>query len=144
MKKRCIYTNFILLLWFFLDMIGIYFENCYLVSRAWKEDGIFFLIYLLAFLLFIFYDKVGKYILSIWLTIWLIAQFFAHEYLTIVGGGENKSKYFKDSIKIFTSQDRYYPDLYHTILHMLIFFSLFFTLSFILNQKTSNNIKSKH
>ena len=49
-KKYSIAANAVLLLWFFLDMIGIYFENKYLVTRSWREDGIYFVIFLLAFL----------------------------------------------------------------------------------------------
>ena len=45
MKKIvCIVTQIILLLWFFLDMTGVYFEESYLVTRSYKEDGIFFVI----------------------------------------------------------------------------------------------------
>lgn len=47
MKKRyCIIPQILLLFWFFLDMTGIYFRNTYLVARSYKDDGIFFLIYL--------------------------------------------------------------------------------------------------
>ena len=46
MKKRyCIIPQILLLFWFFLDMTGIYFRNTYLVTRSYKDDGIFFLIY---------------------------------------------------------------------------------------------------
>ena len=55
-KKHCIITQMILLLWFFLDMIGIYFGDKCLVTRSYKEDGIFFLIYLIAVVLFIIKD----------------------------------------------------------------------------------------
>ena len=48
MKKRyCIVAQIALLLWFFLDMTGLYFGNKCLVTRSYKEDGIFFLIYLI-------------------------------------------------------------------------------------------------
>ena len=44
MKKRyCIIPQILLLFWFFLDMTGIYFRNTYLVTRSYKDDGIFFL-----------------------------------------------------------------------------------------------------
>ena len=44
-KSYCIIPQLLLLAWFFLDMIGIYFSDSYLVTRSYKEDGIFFLIY---------------------------------------------------------------------------------------------------
>lgn len=47
MKKRyCIIPQILLLFWFFLNMTGMYFRNTYLVARSYKDDGIFFLIYL--------------------------------------------------------------------------------------------------
>lgn len=46
-----------LLIWFFLDMTGLYFgENC-LVTTSYKDDGIFFIIYFVIFLIFIFKEK---------------------------------------------------------------------------------------
>ncbi len=64
-KKSVIYSNFTLLIWFSLDMIGVYLEDSYIVSRSWKEDGLFFLIYLICFLVFLFKESVGKYTLSL-------------------------------------------------------------------------------
>lgn len=44
MKKNFVLIPTILLLmWFFLDMIGISFNNTYLVSRSFGEDGVFLL-----------------------------------------------------------------------------------------------------
>ena len=58
MKKRyCIIPQILLLFWFFLDMTGIYFRNTYLVARSYKDDGIFFLIYLVTIILFIFKEN---------------------------------------------------------------------------------------
>ena len=62
MKKRyCIIPQILLLFWFFLNMTGIYFRNTYLVARSYKDDGIFFLIYLVTIILFIFKEKFGKW-----------------------------------------------------------------------------------
>ncbi len=53
-KKVCIVANLCLVVWFFFDMIGFQIGNFILVERAWKEDGIFFVIYIALFpLLFI-------------------------------------------------------------------------------------------
>ena len=58
MKKRyCIITQTLLLLWLFLDMTGVYFSNSYLVTRSYKDDGLFFLIYLVAMILFSFKEN---------------------------------------------------------------------------------------
>ena len=53
MKNTCIAFQIILLVWFFLDMIGVYFGDKCLVTQSYKEDGLFFLIYLTAIILFI-------------------------------------------------------------------------------------------
>jgi hypothetical protein len=123
-KHICIITNIILLLWFFLDMIGMNIGNKILVSIAYKEDGIFFIIYLAVFICFIVKDSIGKYLLGAWLLLWFVAQFFSHWYFTIIGASEEKLRYFKDTIKLIYNTDRYIPDLYHIILHVLILLAL--------------------
>jgi len=136
-KRSCIITNIVLLGWFFLDMVGLYFGELYLVTRSWKDDGIFFLIFLISLLLFIFKERVGRYILTIWLSIWLVTQFLSHELFTIIGGGEGKIRYFEGSIKLINSDILYIPDLYHIILHVLILIALVTTLLY------SSSLKNK-
>ena len=121
----------------FLDMVGLYFGELYLVTRSWKDDGIFFLIFLISLLLFIFKERVGRYILTIWLSIWLVTQFLSHELFTIIGGGEGKIRYFEGSIKLINSDILYIPDLYHIILHVLILIALVTTLLY------SSSLKNK-
>lgn len=89
-KKHIIIFNILLLIWFSLDMIGFKIGGKELVSQAWKEDGIFFIIYLLSFLFFILNTIKGIRILITVLSIWLITQFLSHELYTIVGGGKVK------------------------------------------------------
>ncbi len=139
-KKNSIYANTLLLFWFFLDMIGVYFPNSYLVTRAWREDGIFFLIFLVSFILYIYFEKVGKYILSVWLTMWLVAQFLSHEYYTIFGGGERKIKYFEGAIKLIESETIYIPDIYHIILHILLIVSLVSTVKYIVKSTSIRKV----
>jgi len=136
-KRSCIITNIVLLGWFCLDMVGLYFGELYLVTRSWKDDGIFFLIFLISLLLFIFKERVGRYILTIWLSIWLVTQFLSHELFTIIGGGEGKIRYFEGSIKLINSDILYIPDLYHIILHVLILIALVTTLLY------SSSLKNK-
>ncbi len=127
MKKRSvIIVCVILLIWFFLDMTGLYFGNEYLVSQSYKDDGIFFIIYFVVFILFVFKEKVGKYLLDAWLFMWFITQFLFHWYSTITGGGLSKLEFFKGSIKIINSSSRYFPDLYHIVLHIFILIALIF------------------
>lgn len=123
-KKTSIVLNFILLLWFFLNMIGMRINGSTLVTRAYSEDGVFFLIYLALFILYVYKDKIGKWLLTAWLFLWFITQFFSHWYFTIVGPSESKINFFDETIKLLSSNDIYIPDLYHIILHLLIFLSL--------------------
>ncbi|WP_099205173.1 hypothetical protein [Scatolibacter rhodanostii] len=134
-KKCCMVANLLLLAWFFLDMAGIYFEDTYLVTRSWKEDGIFMVIFVVALLFFMLREKIGKYILIGWQLMWLITQFISHEYYTIFGGGEAKMRYFTDSIKLFSSENRYIPDLYHIVLHVFIVIALISTILYVSGNK---------
>ena len=141
MKKRyCIITQTLLLLWFFLDMTGVYFRNSYLVTRSYKDDGLFFLIYLVAMILFIFKEKIGKWAVWVWTSLWFVIQFLCHEWYTIFSKGvmgslEDKIKYFSGAIKWIEIDGRYIPDVYHTILHILILAVVITTALYIRNSK---------
>ena len=147
MKKRyCIAAQIALLLWFFLDMIGLYFGNRCLVSRSYKEDGIFFLIYLLTIIFFFIKEDIGKWFVIGWLSMWLVTQFVCHEWYTIFDGGfmgslDGKIKYFSETIHWIDIEGKYIPDVYHTILHILILCTL--TLTIIYSIKNKQKIKSK-
>lgn len=136
-KKTCVLIQAILLMWFFLDMIGIQINNGkYLVERSYIDDGIFFLIYIACFAVFIFKENIGKWIMAGWLAMWFLVQFLCHEWYTIFGNGimgtlEGKIKFFSKTIHWNNSQDRYFPDVYHTILHILILLAFGFTISYI-------------
>lgn len=116
--------NSVLLVWFFLDMIGVSFGEKLLVTGSYQEDGIYFIIFALAFLSFLLKDTIGKYVLFIWLCLWFVTQFYSHWYFTLFGPWEGKRKYFADTVKLFPSADIYIPDLYHIVLHILILFNL--------------------
>ena len=53
-KKYAIIINILLLVWYFLSMVGLKIGGKYLVESAFKEEWIFMLIPTLTFLLFIF------------------------------------------------------------------------------------------
>lgn len=141
MKKRnCMIFQIGLLAWFFLAMTGIYFGNKCLVSRSYTEDGIFFVIYLLAVALFAFKEKIGKWVLAVWLSMWLVTQFLSHEWYTIFGRGfmgtaESKIKYFAETIHLIERKGRYIPDAYHIILHILIVSALTAVIIYIITAK---------
>ena len=134
MKKiYCMLAQIILLLWFFLDMIGLYFGDKCLVARSYKEDGIFFLIYLAAMILFFTKEKIGKRIVIGWMPMWFVIQFMCHEWYSIFNCGfmgtlEGKIEYFSGTIQWLQIEGKYVPDVYHTILHILILIALALTI----------------
>ncbi len=123
-KKICFISNLCLLFWFFLDMVGISISGHILVTRSYRDDGIFFLIFLILFIWYISKDKIGKYFLTGWLFMWFSAQFLSHWHFTIFGPAQGKINYFVGTIKLISSSNIYIPDLYHIILHILILISL--------------------
>ena len=139
-KKYCVILQIVLLLWFFLDMIGVYFSDSYLVTRSYKDDGIFYLIYLAVMVLFIFKEKIGKWAVFVWTSLWFIIQFLCHEWYTIFGKGimgtlEKKIEFFSGAVKWLEVEGRYIPDVYHTILHILILAVVITTALYIRNSK---------
>lgn len=134
-KKVCIVANLCLVVWFFFDIIGFQIGNFILVERAWREDGIFFIIYILLFLFFLLKDKYGKYPLIIWLSIWFIVQFMSHWYYTIFGVAEQRlagyNRFFANTYHIIPSSDKILiPDLYHIVLHIFILFAFISTIAY--------------
>lgn len=145
MKKECITADLILLGWFFLDMTGMYIgDNC-LVERSFDEDGIFFIIYLAAVILFIVQERIGKWVAFIWLFMWSVTQFFSHEWYTIFNSGfmgslEGKIEYFSDTIHWLEIEGKYIPDVYHLILHIFILWALISTALYIVQGKKHQDI----
>lgn len=143
MKKiHCIIFQMLLLIWFFLDMTGVYFGEKCLVTRSYKDDGIFFIIYLIAVLLFIIKEKIGKWFVVIWTAIWFIIQFICHEWYTIFNGGfmgtlEGKMKCFSGTMQWLKIEGKYIPDIYHTVLHIFILLVLISTIIYIKKSKNT-------
>ncbi len=141
MKWRtcAVVANLMLLVWFALDMVGINFSGTYLVSQSWQDDGVFFLIAIVCFLLFLFKEKVGRYVIVTWLTIWLITQFLNHWLFTIVGGtgAQNLRRFFSRSLHWTESKTLYIPDIYHTVLHIFIVLALIAAILYVRSRKNS-------
>lgn len=55
-----------------------------------------------------------------------------------MGSTEGKIKYFKDAIRIFSSDTVYIPDFYHIILHVLIIVTFISTMIYSSNKKQSD------
>ena len=146
MKKIvCLAAQITLLLWFFLDMTGLYLGNKCLVSRSFKEDGVFFLIYLVTVVLFLIKEKWGKWFVIGWLSIWFVVQFACHEWYTIFNDGfmgplDGKISFFSETIHWIDIEGMYIPDVYHTILHILILCALTLTIVYSIKNAKTNEI----
>lgn len=78
----------------------MYFDDAYLVTRSYRDDGVFFLIYLATVVLFIIKDKIGKWAVTVWTAMWFLTQFASHELVTLTGNGyENMSSYFEGALR---------------------------------------------
>ena len=128
--KKALLLNLPLIIWFIFNMTGLTISGNILVTQSYKEDGLFFLIYIATLLLFVFFNKIGKYILSGWLFLWFSLQLYLHWYFTIFGPWEGSVKYFANTYKLFPSTERYIPDFYHIILHILILIALVGTVNY--------------
>ena len=141
MKKNFVlFLQIVLLIWFFLDMVGLYFgDNC-LVTRSYNDDGIFFFLYLVTVIIFAVKENIGKWLSIGFLSIWLIIQFICHEWYTIFNDGfmgtlENKIEYFSGTMQWLVIEGKYIPDIYHTVLHILILFTLIGTVIYTIKVK---------
>lgn len=146
MKKiYCIVVQIALLFWFFLDMTGVYFGDKCLVTRSYKEDGLFFLIYLVAVVLFLTKEKIGKWLVIGWTSMWFTIQFMCHEWYTIFNSGfmgplGGKIAYFSGTIQWLKIEGKYIPDVYHTILHILILTVLTFTVMYSIKNRQKGKV----
>lgn len=117
----------ILLLWFTFDITGLKFGNVKIVTSAFMDEPIdfmFYLIFISCIACFIFIDKIGKYILPVFLLLWSGFQFSVY-----FKSGENIASYnetFADTHRIIAaSADVLVKDTYH------IFLDIFISLAFI-------------
>ncbi|HQG01123.1 MAG TPA: hypothetical protein PLK23_09250, partial [Clostridia bacterium] len=86
-RKTCMIFQTLLLMWFFLDMTGVSLGDKCLVTQSYREDGVFFLIYLFTVILFIVKVHIGKWLVVVWTSLWFIIQFLSHEWYTIFNCG---------------------------------------------------------
>lgn len=126
-------------------MTGLYFGDKCLVTKSYKDDGIFFLIYLAAVVMFILKEKIGKWLIVVWTSIWFVVQFMCHEWYTIFNKGfmgtvEGKIRYFSGTMQWLKIDGKYVPDIYHTVLHICILLVLISTILYVLNRRRTNRI----
>lgn len=138
-KKSCLIANGVLLAYFFINLTGFKIGNFILTEVAWREDWIFFVIYAAVFILFLFKERIGKYLLTTWLSLWFITQFMSHWYYTFFGADEKKlavynGLYGRTYHLIKASDTQLIPDLYHTVLHLLILIALGLTFTYAIKK----------
>ncbi len=140
MNKKTVYGfNTLLLVWFSLDMTGFSFRGHQLVTQAFRDDGVYFMIFAALLIFFVLKGTVGGYLLLGWLAMWFATQFASHWYFTIFGPAEDKMHYFSDTVKLIPSTHTYIPDLYHIVLHLLILVSAFSVRAYLMN-----NVRRPH
>ncbi|MBF0780776.1 MULTISPECIES: hypothetical protein [unclassified Granulicatella] len=143
MKKRhVLFLHFLLLLWFALDMTGFCFNHFCLVTSSYQDDGIFFFLYVGVIVLFMTNKTIGNWLSIIFLSLWFLLQFMAHEWYTffdsgIMGNLQGKIQYFSKTVHWLVIEGKYIPDVYHTILHMLILLTLIGTIRYALKNNSS-------
>ena len=145
MKKNCMFSLGLLFFWFTLDMTGISFGKIILVEPAWNSiDGVWWLIFLALSILFLYKEKIGKYLLIVFVFLWAMIQFSSHWYYTIFGVSKNKlvsyNKFFEDTYHIIpASKEILIPDFYHIILHILILATFIHLIIFTIQEKEKNS-----
>ncbi len=126
----------ILLLWFTFDMTGLKLGNTKFVTSAFIDepiDFVFYLIYSGCIVLFILKDKIGQYVLSVFLFIWGLIQFSMYSY-----SGEkiiSYNNFFADTHHIIeASRDILVKDTYHIFLDIFILSAFISVLTFMITQ----------
>ena len=102
-KKTATILISILLFWFTLDIIGVKIGNFYLVESAIKDepiDIIWWGIFIICFIIFIVKDKIGKYILLAFVSIWCFIQYSM--YFASPKRIESYNGFFKETHHNFT------------------------------------------
>ncbi len=135
MKKIVIIALGILFVWFTLDITGFAIKDFVLVISAFKDepiDVVWWAIFLIATVLFIWKDKIGKYIIAAFLVIWAFIQ--CRMYFIGEQGIKSYNNYFinEGTHRILpTSNTFLVKDTYHIFLDILILFSLICVFIFV-------------
>lgn len=127
MKIAIMIVSCFLWLWFLGCTFSWKFGTVLLVEGMGLKSIEFavLLLFTVAIGCFMLFESIGKWILLSVLALWIIVQFFCHEYFTIFGASPKKlngyNKCFAGTLKLFPkSETRLVPDFYHIMLHLLI------------------------
>lgn len=141
MKKICNTSLAILFVWFSMDMFGFSIGDKILVEAAWNSiDGVWWLLFLTFWILFVIKDKIGKYLITIFVYLWSVIQYLSHWHYTLFGASAKKivsyNQFFKNTYHIIPSSDSMViPDFYHIVLHILILVTVICLSVFLYNSK---------
>ena len=127
MRLPVIILSALLWIWFLGCTISWRFGKVVLVNGEGVKSLEFgvLVLFSVGMVLYILFEPVGKWVLLSELVLWLVIQFFCHEYFTIFGVSERKlsgyNQCFEGTVKLFPiSETRLIPDLYHIVLHILL------------------------
>ena len=127
MRLSVIILSALLWIWFLGCTISWRFGKVVLVNGEGVKslEFVVLVLFSIGMVLYILLEPVGKWVLLSELALWLVVQFFCHEYYTIFGVSERKltgyNQCFEGTVKVFpVSETRLIPDLYHIVLHILL------------------------
>lgn len=127
MRLSVIIASSLLWIWFLGCTISWRFGKVVLVNGEGVKslEFVVLVLFSIGMVLYILLEPVGKWVLLSELALWLVVQFFCHEYYTIFGVSERKltgyNQCFEGTVKVFpVSETRLIPDLYHIVLHILL------------------------
>lgn len=127
MRVAIIVVSCLLWLWFLGCTTTWRFGKVLLVEGMGTKsiEFVALVLFTLGIGIYLIWEQIGEWVLLVELALWLIEQFFCHEYFTIFGASAKKLKgyneCFEGTVKLFpVSETRLIPDLYHITLHLLI------------------------
>ena len=127
MRIAVIAVSAVLWVWFLGAVFTWRFGKVLLVEGMGVKSAECFMLVLFSAALgaYLLWEPVGRWVLAGVLALWLVVQFFCHEYFTLFGASPQKlagyNECFAGTVKLFPPKEgRLIPDLYHIVLHLLL------------------------
>jgi hypothetical protein len=145
-RKLTIITIGILLFWFTLDITGFVIGEFTLIVSAFKDEPIdilWWIIFIVTFVVFILKDKIGKYVMLVFLIIWTFIQ--GAIYFRDKEGIQSYYNYFykEGTHRLIPASDLFLiKDTYHIFLDLFIAVSLVFVIIYIIKDINIRNSKN--
>lgn len=134
MKKRVDVYLVLLFVWFTLDLTGLSVSNFTKVKGTGflGVNGIWWAVYSILMLIYFFGDKSAEKLLLVFLSFWLVAEYFKEWHFIF------KQEFFTKEIQ---NEMIYLPDMYYLILEGFIIVSLSFLIKYIFFEKKKTYIE---